>query len=206
MKILVADDDELTRKSLALMLGHWGLNVITAANGQAAWDVLNSNEPPRIALVDRMMPEMDGIEICRRVRATDSLKTMHIILLTALKSTQDIVDGLEAGANDYMIKPFEQEELRVRINVGIRMVKLQDELTNRVKELEAALAHVKQLQGLLPICASCKKIRDQENYWHMVEDYIGAHSEAKFTHGYCPDCFNKFMAELETQEFPSIVK
>jgi hypothetical protein len=90
-------------------------------------------------------------------------------------------------------KPFNREELRARVQGGARVVELQRSLAERVEELEQALARVKQLQGLLPICSYCKKIRDDRNYWQQVEAYIGEHSEAVFSHGICPDCFDKFV-------------
>ena len=106
---------------------------------------------------------------------------------------QDVVKGLEAGADDYMIKPFDAEELRARVRVGFRVLDLQEKLTHRVDELEQALGQIKQLQGLLPICSYCKKIRDDGNYWQQVEEYIGSHSEVKFSHGICPACYEKEM-------------
>jgi len=105
----------------------------------------------------------------------------------------EIVTGLEAGANDYIIKPFKAPELKARLNVGVRMVELQLELAERVTELEKALSEVKQLRGILPICAYCKKIRDDRNYWEQVEDYFARHTEAKFSHSFCPDCYDKII-------------
>lgn len=101
--------------------------------------------------------------------------------------------GLDAGADDYIIKPFNREELRARVKVGVRILDLQNNLAGRVSELERAMAGVKQLQGLLPICCYCKKIRDDQNYWQQVEGYISRHSEAQFSHGVCPDCFEKIV-------------
>src|SRR5438105_4818844 len=106
--------------------------------------------------------------------------------------------GLGAGADDYIVKPFEREELRARVQVGFRMLALQAALADRVRELEEALTRVKQLQGLLPICSYCKKVRDDRNYWQQVETYIEGHSDAQFTHGICPECREKYVEpELE---------
>ena len=118
--------------------------------------------------------------------------------MTAKVRTRDIVTGLEAGADDYIVKPFNREELRARVRVGVRMLELQAILADRVRELEDALVRVKQLQGLLPICSYCKKVRDDRNYWQQVEAYIEGHSDAKFTHGICPECREKYVVpELE---------
>lgn len=106
-------------------------------------------------------------------------------------SCQDVVAGLQAGANDYVTKPFNAPELRARLQVGRRVLDLQMELTERVKDLEEALARVKQLEGYLPICAYCKKIRNDEDYWQQIESYISAHSKALFTHTICPDCYQR---------------
>jgi DNA-binding response OmpR family regulator len=141
---------------------------------------------------------MDGIEVCRKLRQLPEARAVHIILVTACRDKDDIVAGLEAGANDYITKPFEPAELRARLRAGARIVELQKNLADRVRELEGALAKVKQLQGLLPICAYCKKIRDDHNYWQQVEAYISSHSEAQFTHGICPDCHERLVKpELE---------
>ena len=105
----------------------------------------------------------------------------YLIFVTAKARTQDIVTGLGAGADDYIVKPFEREELHARVQVGFRMLELQAALAERVRELEDALTRVKQLQGLLPICSYCKKVRDDQNYWQQVETYIEGHSDAQFT-------------------------
>jgi CheY-like chemotaxis protein len=123
----------------------------------------------------------------------------YIILLTAKGNAQDIVAGLESGADDYVTKPFDRAELHSRLRVGERIVELQQGLADRVRELEEALSQVKTLKGLLPICAYCMKIRDDRNYWQRVETYIAAHSNARFSHGICPECW-KNIVEPELQQ------
>jgi phosphoserine phosphatase RsbU/P len=141
--------------------------------------------------MDWMMPGVDGLELCRRVRAIDARLPTYLMLLTSRSSREDIVAGLQAGADDYVVKPFDEAELQARLQVGVRVVQLQVSRADRVRDLEDALARVKQLQGLLPICSYCKKIRDDRNYWQQVEQYVTDRTEARFTHGICPTCYER---------------
>lgn len=193
MRILIAEDDVVSSRYLESTLGKWGYEVIVASNGAAAWQVLGGPENPALAILDWMMPEMDGLEVCRKVRESPATAGIYVILLTARGGRDDTVRGLEAGADDYVTKPFDLEELRARVRVGVRVARLQSLLAKRVRQLEEALARVKQLQGLLPICSYCKKIRNDRNYWQQVEGYISERSEAQFSHGICPDCYAKFV-------------
>jgi phosphoserine phosphatase RsbU/P len=193
MEILIAEDDAVSRRLLELFLVRWGYDVLTAKDGLGAFKILSGENSPAVAILDWMMPGMDGIELCRKVRENQKMLSTHIILLTARNGKADIVKGLEAGADDYISKPFDRDELHARIQVGVRMVELRRKLAERVEELTHALDQVKQLQGLLPICSYCKKIRDDNNYWQKVESYISQHSEAQFSHGICPDCFNSIV-------------
>ena len=191
MKILIAEDDPVSRRLLEATLGKWGYEVISTSNGTEAWEVLAAPQAPKLAILDWMMPEMDGVEVCRRVRGRPGQGPLHILLLTARGRKEDVIAGLGAGADDYITKPFDQEELRARVQVGVRIVELQTTLAARVLELEEALVRVRQLRGLLPICSYCKKIRDDQNYWQQVEQYVSTHSEVQFSHGICPECYSK---------------
>ena len=196
MKTLIAEDDPVSRRLLQAALIKWGYEVVVTANGRDAWRALQALDAPSLLILDWLMPEMDGVEICREARKLDALKSAYIILLTSRGSKDDIVKGLEAGADDYVTKPFDHGELRARVQVGSRVVQLQTALADRVAELEEAIASVKTLQGLLPICCYCKKIRDDGNYWHRVESYIAGHANVRFSHGICPDCSDKLKADL----------
>ena len=189
MRILIAEDDAVIRAILEAGLASWGHEVVTCADGTRAWEALQGEEGPRLTLLDWMMPGMDGPQICRKLRQTPGTEAVYVILLTGRDRREDIVAGLEAGANDYVTKPFDHDELRARLRVGVRMVELQKLLADRVRDLEVAMANVKQLRGLLPICSYCKKVRDDNNYWQQVEAYVGRHSEAEFSHSICPDCY-----------------
>ena len=191
MKILIAEDDFPTRRLLEHTLKRWNFDVLSAANGYETWQAMQTTDPPGILILDWMMPKMDGIEICQRIRTSNNLKSTYIIMLTALGSNADLINGLEAGADDYITKPFDNEELLARLKVGIRVNELQTALTKRITELLEAHDLIKTLEGILPICSYCKKIRDDQDYWQQVENYISQHSQVKFTHGICPDCYKE---------------
>jgi len=191
MKILIAEDDELSRNILKAMVAKSGYEPVLAADGLAAYEIMTSPDTPMLALLDWMMPGLDGVEVCRKLREIASNEPPYLILLTSRDSQADIVSGLKAGANDYIVKPYDVEELQVRIGVGRRVVELQSALARRISELQEALAQIKTLQGILPICMYCKKIRDDNQYWRQVEHYVADHSEAEFSHGICPDCYKK---------------
>jgi sigma-B regulation protein RsbU (phosphoserine phosphatase) len=198
VRILIAEDDAVSRHLLEATLHKWGYEVIATTDGLAALEVLRQPDAPSLAILDWMMPGMDGAEVCLKARELAAGRLLYIILLTAKGRKEDIVEGLTAGADDYVIKPFDRAELKARMNAGERILRLQSELAVRVKELELALANVKLLQGLLPICCYCKKIRDDQNYWQQVDTYIADHSEAVFTHGICPECRDRIVKpELE---------
>ena len=183
MRILIADDDRTTTMMLSRALERWGFDVIVTHDGASAWERIVGDEPPALAIVDWMMPELDGIELCRRIRGTPLQAPVYVILLTSRTSRQDLVAGLEAGADDYLTKPFDPDELRARVHVGQRTL--------------ALIANIKRLSGLLPICSYCKRIRSDQNYWEQVESYITEHTDAQFSHGICPGCFEKVLEDLD---------
>ena len=191
MRVLIAEDDPISRRLLEATLERWGYEVVVTADGAEAWQALQRPDPPPLAILDWMMPGLDGVEVCRRVRGAGSPTPPYLILLTAKGRREDTVAGLEAGADDYITKPFDREELRARVKVGARLTELQQSLAERVRALEEALTQIKALRGLLPICAYCKRIRDDKNYWQEVEGYISAHSDAQFSHGICPSCYER---------------
>jgi sigma-B regulation protein RsbU (phosphoserine phosphatase) len=190
MRILIADDDPIALLLLRNAINKWeGYESVSVRDGAAAWEVLQGSDPPPIAIVDWMMPGMDGIDICRKSRSMPQLQPTYFILLTGKEGMEARLTGLQAGANDYLTKPFDPAELEARIRVASQVVQLQLQLRARVQELEDTLAHVKQLEKLLPICMYCKKIRDEQNSWHQMESYISAHSNTEFSHGICADCY-----------------
>jgi sigma-B regulation protein RsbU (phosphoserine phosphatase) len=192
MRILIAEDDLFSRRLLQKTLEAWGYEVFTARDGAEALAFIEEHDI-RLVIADWMMPVMDGVTLCRRVREKDRQGYTYFIMLTARDRHDDLVHGLQAGADDYLTKPFEPDELRARVRSGERVVSLESELAERVRDLERALEHVRELQGLLPICMYCKRIRDDKNYWHKVEDYIADHSSAEFSHSVCPECYDRYL-------------
>ncbi len=143
MKILIAEDEKITRTMLARKLNNWGYEVVSAADGNGAWEILQQKDAPNLIILDWMMPGMDGVEICRRLKQIETKTPSYIILLTSLDNEEDIVAGLDAGADDYIIKPFKSSELSSRINVGRRMI-----------ELQASLIEKEKLQGILEMAGA----------------------------------------------------
>jgi CheY-like chemotaxis protein len=188
VKILVAEDDPTSRRLLEVSLSRTGYDVVATADGEEAWLALQQPQPPRLAILDWMMPGRDGIEICRAIRQREGMGYIYVMLVTTKTRTEDIVAGLQAGADDYLTKPYDPHELRSRVATGRRVIELESALAKKVEELSDALSHVKQLQGLLPICMYCKKIRDDSDTWHRLETYIEHHSDAMFSHSLCQDC------------------
>lgn len=199
MKILVAEDHRDSWLLLETLLERWGHEAVTTTDGAAAWDVLQREDAPALAILDWMMPGLDGREVCRRARGRANARPLYIILLTARTNRQDTIDGLGAGADDFVRKPFDPAELQARVTVGVRVAELQAERAARIADLEAALARVDQLHGILPICSYCRRVRNESDAWQRMEAYVSAHSGVRFSHGVCPECV-KDVVEPELDE------
>ena len=189
MNILVVDDDPTLRFILEGTLTKLGHQVALAKDGIEGLRFFEKCHVP-LVISDMLMPGMDGLELCRRIRKANRSQYTYIILLTAVEGRAGYLDGMQAGADDFLTKPFDKEMLTARLAVAERILSLQSQ--------------VKHLAGLLPICSLCKKVRDDQNYWHQVETYIAQHTDATFTHSYCPDCFKKLMSELEEMQPNSV--
>lgn len=194
-RILIAEDHYVSRHLLERNLSNWGFEVTTAEDGEAALEVLEGKDAPPLAIVDWMMPKMDGLEVCRRVRALRDRPYIYLVLLTAKSHKEEIATGLEAGADDYVVKPFDPDELRARLKVGQRVVELERTLARKIEDLQSALADVRKLKNLLPICMYCKSVRDDQDYWHQIEEYIHTETGADFSHGICPTCLEKLKVD-----------
>ena len=189
MRILIAEDEPVSRRILERTLVSWGHEVVITHDGAQAWAALREADAPPLAILDWMMPGMDGPEVCRRVRGGQSAMPTYIILLTGKGEKGDVAEALSAGANDYLTKPFDRAELQARVHVGAAVAGLQRRLAERDAELEEALAHVRLLQGAPPPCPHCTQVRDDRDGWQSVEGHIGEHAGAKFGQGIGPDCY-----------------
>ena len=195
-RILIVDDEPINLQVLRNYLSTQRLDVTAATSGEEALRMLGTSRFD-LVLLDVMMPRMSGYEVCRVLRESYPIEQLPVIFLTAKNQAKDAVEGLALGANDYLMKPISKNELIARIRPHLDLVHIYRHLGDLVEE---KMSQVKMLRGLLPICASCKKIRDDEGYWSEVEMFIDRHSEAQFTHGICPDCFEQYCSELEDAE------
>lgn len=195
--ILIVDDTPENLRLLSRMLAQQ-YKVRAASNGLLALESVQAN-PPDLILLDIMMPEMDGYETCVRLKADARTRDIPVIFISSLEETCSKVKAFEMGAMDYITKPFQIEEILARVathlalrELQVRLEKQNLELQARNAELQQAMAAIKTLSGLIPICAWCgSKIRGDDGQWTPVEKYIKDHSEAEFTHGICLDCLAK---------------
>lgn len=141
MKILVADDDAVTRRLLQAQLTKWGYSVVVCSDGSSAWDCLRDKDTPKLIILDWMMPGMSGVSLCRKIRELEQERYIYTILLTARTRKEDILEGLEAGADDYVTKPFDPNELKVRVRAGARIVQLHEDLKDALRSLEHQASH-----------------------------------------------------------------
>lgn len=200
MKILFAEDEPVTRARTEALLASWGYQVIPVESGSQAWAVLQQPDAPQLVLTDWQMPEITGQELCRLAREKAPERSLYIIILTASRIAKaDLITGLSSGADDYLLKPVDPAELRARLRVGERVLGLQNALESRVRELEEAARQINELRDLLPICCYCKKVRDDQNFWHQVENYITHRTGARISHGICPACFQTQMDQLAAE-------
>lgn len=184
----MVDDNADTVRGTVHLLKQAGYATATAGNGVEAVQVMQTFQP-NLVLSDRDMPELDGVELCRKIKGDPALADVFVILISAaMTDSEQQADGLDAGADGYIVRPIGNRELLARVDAFVRILRLNRALREKNAELETALANVKLLSGLVPICVGCKKMRDARGYWNEVEKYVQEHSEAQFTHGMCPDC------------------
>jgi DNA-binding response OmpR family regulator len=176
---------------IQVCLEKWGYTVDSVADGQEAWDVLQKKNGPEVAILDWEMPEMDGLELCKRVKGLKRDNPIHVIMLTARDTQNDILVGFDAGADDYITKPFNDDELRARIRVAERIVRIQTSLHESLQELSYALDLVESLQSTVTICRNCQKIEGNDGKWYVLDSYVAKMEDYRFSPvDGCPGCEN----------------
>jgi len=203
-KILITDDSPDVLLMSTTLLRRAGYEVLEASTGKECLDAVRVHHPD-LVLLDVMLPDMTGIQVCRQIKNDKSLKDIFVILASGVQvSSDNQAEGLDIGADGYIIKPIPNKEFLARIQAGERIKRAEDALREKEKQqqtlilqLEEAIAEIKTLKGCIPICATCKKIRDDEGYWNQLEAYISKHTDATFTHGICPTCLEQARAEVK---------
>lgn len=188
MKILIAEDEYTTRLMVQVCLENWGYSIESVEDGKKAWDIINQNNPPQIAVLDWEMPGISGIDLCRKIKSLDRSSPIHVILLTARDSKNDISQGFEAGADDYITKPFNDDELGARIRVAERIVTIQSSLNSSLEELREALDMVQSFEEPVAVCRKCQKIGAFDGSWRTPEKLLEYPVDPRFIQLDCPSC------------------
>jgi DNA-binding response OmpR family regulator len=178
MKVLIAEDDEIASRVLEAALRKLGHEPVLTADGAEAWQRLQ-DEPVRVMVSDWRMPRLDGLELCKRLRARQG-EYVYFILLTQMAATEkNLKEATEAGVDDFLAKPIDPNQLWMRLRVAERILGFTTE--------------VQQLESFLPICGYCKRVRDDKNYWQRIEQYFKERTGTDFSHGVCPDCYDRVL-------------
>jgi sigma-B regulation protein RsbU (phosphoserine phosphatase) len=193
--ILIVDDVPKNLQVLGNILQKKVCDIAMATSGMQALKII-ADVLPDLILLDIMMPGMDGLDVCKQLKDSPETKDIPVIFITAKTETEDIVKGFKFGAVDYVTKPFNASELLARVHTHLELKKARETQQELISKLQKALADVKLLSGLLPICANCKMIRDDKGNWNRIEAYIQKHSDAQFSHGICPDCAKKLYPDF----------
>jgi DNA-binding response OmpR family regulator len=188
VKLLIAEDEYTTRLTVQVVLEQWGYRVDSVEDGHEAWKVLQKPDGPQIAILDWEMPGIDGVELCNKVKMLERETPVYVIMLTGRDAQDDILKGFDAGADDYMTKPFDENELRARVRVAERLVNIQEELVISNNELRDVLNHVEMLQSNLPLCTECLRIQNFEDRWLTVEEYVQDQEDPRFKYTQCGHC------------------
>jgi DNA-binding response OmpR family regulator len=193
--ILVVEDNVDNLRMLKIILEEEGYSVRPTTNGTIALSAAKAI-PPDLVLLDITLPDIDGFEICRALKKTPNTKDVPIIFLTGKTSTDEMLRGFQVGGADYITKPFSNEVVLARISTHLQLRKMHVELIDKNKNLELAMASIKNLEGLIPICASCKNVRDDKGYWEQVESYMTKHADITFSHSICPECMARLYPDF----------
>jgi len=193
-RVLCVDDDPATQIILSGIIEDAGWQPEVALNATVARQTLEANPDIQVVLLDWMLPDGSGVDLCRELKAVAGA-SVYVILVTVRGAPEDVETGLDAGADDYLVKPVSPVEVRARVRTGFRAAEAQRQLAERLAQLEQALKHVSNLESLLPLCMYCRRINSSET-WQSVEDYLWEHVDVKVSHGCCPDCLSKLTRQL----------
>lgn len=200
ISILVVDDETITLFATTRLLRSAGYTVFEADSGEGCLSLAREKKPDLI-LLDVQLPDILGYEVCRQIKADAELWQSYVVLLSGvMTSSENQSEGLEIGADGYLTRPIANRELLARVQAMVRIITAERERDLLIKKLQEALATIKTLSGMLPICASCKSIRNDQGYWEEVELYVKKHSTAEFTHGICPACCKKLYGDINLEE------
>jgi sigma-B regulation protein RsbU (phosphoserine phosphatase) len=192
LRILAVDDDAATRLTLSTVIADAGWSPVVVDDPEQAYQLLIGPDAPPIALIDWQMPSLSGLELCRRIRAAAPDARPYIIFVTVNSTSVDIVTGLDAGADGYMTKPIAAIELQARVRAGLRTIALQQDLRSRLHVAQAS-AESHRVPELLPMCCYCHRVRDEREQWSTLEQYVMHRDTVRFTHGFCPDCYDDYV-------------
>lgn len=196
IKILIVEDDPDLLFASARIIKSAGYEVLMASTAGHCMQLVKNNRPDLI-LLDIILPDADGQALCRQLKADPVFKNIFIVLISGTKTgSAEQAEGLEIGADGYIARPVTNRELLARVNAMVRILRAERERDRLIVQLEETLSKVKKLSGLLPICAGCKKIRDDKGYWNQIELYLKEHSDAVMSHGICPECADKYYPDL----------
>lgn len=200
LQILVVEDDPEIRLTTVRVLRKAGYKVREAAGGSPALEEARRQRPDLVVL-DVDMPDMDGYAVCKTIKSDPDLKGTYVMMASGSRiASDDQSMGLEGGADGYVTRPIANRELLARIMAMERIIRAERERDRLIEDLQTALAEVRKLSGLMPICSFCKKIRDDQGYWNRLENYLSARSEAQFSHSICPECMQKHFPEIDLEE------
>jgi AmiR/NasT family two-component response regulator len=192
-RILIVEDEAIIAADLQRRLSRMGCEVVgTAASGEEALRLAHSLRPELVLMDINLQGEIDGTEISQQLRTQLQLP---VVYLTASSDPTVVKRAKLTDAFGYLLKPLDERLLQITIEMALYKCRMEQERQRLISDLQDALAKVKVLSGLLPICASCKNIRDEEGYWHRVEEYVRDHSEADFSHSLCPECAHRLYPE-----------
>jgi len=188
VKILIAEDEYTTRLMVQVSLEGWGYSVESTEDGDEAWKIFQQEHPPEIAILDWEMPGLSGVELCHKIKNMKRSSPIHVILLTARDSMNDINTGFDAGADDYITKPFNNDELRARIKVAERIVTIQSALNNSLRELKQALDVIDTYQEQIFVCPVCNSLESFDGTWRKPSELLAYPVDPRFVQGHCPEC------------------